>query len=92
MNLDTSWSWNANCAVPNLTQQHCYVSFTFNADYKNTTCYSYTYPSSGPDRRAAVYQGTIYLYDGPWTITQLEGQRRECHTSGSSSCTWTYWD
>lgn len=91
VDMDTTWYWYGDCAVPSNTRRVCWVDWTVSADYTNTSCYGYTYPATNPDRRAAVYTGIIHLYDGPITITYWETQRRECYKSGASSCYWTNW-
>lgn len=91
IDLDTQFWRNGACGVPTLNYEHCYVSFSLSAEYKYTSCYSYTYPATNPNRRSAVYTGTVYYYDGPGiTVTQLIGQRRECYSTGGRN--WTWWD
>lgn len=89
MDLETTWYWYGDCAPPSLTRKVCYVEYTVAADITNQQCYTYLYPATSPNRRAAVYSGHIIEHDPGFDITYDTWQRRECFNTGTSSCYWT---
>jgi hypothetical protein len=91
--LDTSYSWNWNCAAPTLNYKQCYLDWSNNTSFSPAArCYAYHYNGSGWVSTATVE--TVYPCTSiaGFTTCSTDSQRRECYSNGgASSCKWTAW-
>lgn len=72
--LNTNWSWDGSCHIPNITYEDCHINWTAFSTVTQTGCGSYT--TSVPSR-AALWTGWQQI--GP--IGSRVWARRECYVN-----------